>query len=179
MNIKHTIFLLMYYGFARFLPPSYKSKTSKKIRYLICKNIFLECGVNVNVERKAWFGKGDKIIIGDNSGIGINGFIRNNTVIGDNVMMGPNCYLLASAHGFSDIDVPMRLQGRGGPKPQVIIKDDVWIGRDVMIIGNKIIEKGTIIGARTNLTKNFPPYSIVGGNPSKLIRSRIEDKFKS
>lgn len=45
-----------------------------------------------------------------------------------------------------------------------------------MILGSKIIADGSIIGARTLLTKNFPPYSIIGGNPSKLIRSRLEPK---
>lgn len=177
MNFKKTIFLVMYYGFARFLPTSSKNKVAKKIRYIICKNIFLKCGANVNIEKGAWFGKGDKIIIGNNSGIGKNAFIHNNTIIGENVMMGPNCYFLESAHVFEDISVPMRLQGRVEARSKVIIKDDVWIGRDVMIIGDKTIEKGTIIGARTLLTKNFPPFSIVGGNPSKLLRNRIENKM--
>lgn len=64
-----------------------------------------------------------------------------------------------------------------GKKPvsercQVVIEDDIWIGQDVMILGSKIIKTGTIIGARCVLTKNFPDYSIVGGNPSRLIRNR-------
>lgn len=55
---------------------------------------------------------------------------------------------------------------------QVVIEDDVWIGRDVMIMSSKNIKKGSIVGARTVLTKNFPEYSIIGGNPSRLLRSR-------
>lgn len=176
MNLKKVFFLVLYYAFAKYLPPSSRSKMSKRVRYLICKNIFLKCGVNVNIERGAWFGKGDRIVIGDNSGIGKNAVIHNNTVIGENVMMGPNCYFLESAHAFENVNIPMRLQGRIGKRAEVVIKDDVWIGRDVMIIGDKIIEKGTIIGARTLLTKNFPAFSIVGGNPSKLIRSRLSIK---
>ena len=42
-----------------------------------------------------------------------------------------------------------------------------------MIIGSREIKDGSIIGARCVLTKSFPEYSIVGGNPSKLIRSRL------
>lgn len=42
-----------------------------------------------------------------------------------------------------------------------------------MIIGSKEIKQGSIIGARCVLVKNFPEYSIVGDNPSKLIRSRL------
>ncbi len=165
--------MIIYYSFARFLPSSVNSNTSKQIRYRLCKIIFKKCGKNVNIERKAWFGKGDKIIIGDNSGIGINARILNNTVIGKNVMMGPNCYMLESTHIFDNPKIPMREQGRVKTREQVVIEDDVWIGRDVMIIGSKKIQIGSIIGARTLLTKNFPAYSIIGGNPSRLIRSRL------
>lgn len=56
----------------------------------------------------------------------------------------------------------------------LIIEDDVWIERDVLILPGKIIKKGSIVGAGCVLTKNFPAYSIVGGNPSKLIKTRTE-----
>jgi maltose O-acetyltransferase len=80
--------------------------------------------------------------------------------------------MMANTHLFDRTDIPMRKQGRKPTQDQVIFGDDVWIGRDVMIIGSKNIKKGSIVGARCVLTKNFPEYSIVGGNPSKLIRSR-------
>lgn len=174
--MKRYICLVLYYGFARFLPASPKriaGKLSKKIRYLLCKNIFEFCGLNVNIERMAYFGKGNKIRIGDNSGIGVNCRIYNNTIIGNDVMMGPHCFMLKSAHLFNRSDIPIRLQGVKKDRDQIIIGNDVWIGREVMIIGSKEIKDGTIIGARCVYTKSFPEYSIVGGNPSQLIRSRI------
>ena len=142
------------------------------IRYVLCQNIFEYCGKNVNVERMAFFGRGNKIRIGDNSGIGVNSRIFDNTIIRNNVMMGPSCFMMAKTHLFDKLDIPMRNQGRSKIKDQVTIEDDVWIGKDVMIIGSKEIKKGSIIGARCLLTKSFPEYSIIGGNPSKLIRSR-------
>ncbi|MFV0176248.1 acyltransferase [Empedobacter falsenii] len=111
----------------------------------------------------------------DNSGIGINCRILNNTIIGKNVMMGPNCYFLESLHRFDRVDIPMCDQGSTHERSQVIIEDDVWFGREVMVIGSKKIAKGSIIGARTVLVKNFPEYSIIGGNPSKYIRSRLNE----
>ena len=146
---------------------------SKKIRYLICRNIFEYCGSNVNIERLAWFGTGRYLRIGDNSGIGINAHILNNTIIGNNVMMGPNCYMLESSHLFDRTDITMIEQGVKKERDKVIIGNDVWIGRDVMIIGSKEIKTGSIIGARCVLTKSFPEYSVIGGNPSILIRSRL------
>lgn len=173
--MKKIICLILYYGFARFLPASYKiygGKLSKKIRYVLCKNIFEFCGKNVNVERLAFFGNGRNIRIGDNSGLGINCRVPGNIVLGKEVMMGPNCYILANTHLFDRTDVPMRLQGRSGKKNKVTIGNDVWIGRDVMILGSREIKDGSIVGARCVLTKSFPEYSIIGGNPSRLIRSR-------
>ena len=137
----------------------------------------LENGGGTNIERMAWFGKGTGIELGDNSGIGVNCHIHPNTKIGRDVMMGPNCYMQDSSHKFERTDVSMREQGykTATERCQVIIEDDVWIGRDVMILSSKTIKKGSIIGARTVLTKNFPEYSIIGGNPSRLLRNRNRD----
>lgn len=176
VEIKKIIYLILYYGFAQYLPESGKYfRIGGKIRYALCKRIFKKCGKYVNIERKAWFGTGTDIEIGDYSGIGINAHIYNNTIIGKHVMMGPNCFMLEKTHKFDSIDTPMMFQGfrTEYERDQVIIGDDVWIGREVMIIGSREIKKGSIIGARCVLTKSFPEYSIIGGNPSKLIRSRI------
>ena len=154
------------------MPKSRVSPLSKNIRYLLCKRIFKKCGKSVNIERGAYFGSGKDVEIGDFSGVGIFCRIHNNTVIGRNVMMGPYCYFLESTHRFDKTSISMKEQGRYEERVKVIIEDDIWMGREVMIIGNKITKEGTILGARTVLTKNFPEYSIVGGNPSRLIRSR-------
>ena len=166
--------LICYYGFARYLPVSYFpifGRCSKWLRYQLCKHIFKKCGKNVNIERLAHFGNGSEIEIGDNSGLGINCFIPKNTIIGVNVMMGPNCYIFASNHAFSRTDVPMIKQGFA-EKKQTIIEDDVWIGRNVLMTPGRTISRGSIIGAGCVLTKDFPEYSVVGGNPSKIIRMR-------
>lgn len=125
----------------------------------------------MNVEKGAWFGSGYLIEIGDYSGIGINAHIPNNTIIGDYVMMGPNCYILDANHSFDDLSKPMMFQGRNEIK-QTIIGNDVWIGRDVLMMPGRTISDGSIIAGGCVLTKDFPEYSVVGGNPSKLIKSR-------
>lgn len=146
---------------------------SKKLRYLVCKNIFKKIGDNVNIERKAFFGSGLEIEIGSNSGLGINCNIPSNTIIGDNVMMGPNCYILARNHRFDRIDIPMCEQDFL-PNQQTVIGDDVWIGRDVLMTPGRTIKNGSIIAGGCVLCKDFPEYSIIGGNPSRLIKSRIQ-----
>ena len=174
MCLKKRICIFLYYHLAIFLPASYSfcGSIGKALRYFLCKRIFKECGLNVNVEKGARFGSGLNICIGDNSGIGINAYIPEDTHIGKNVMMGPNCYVINSNHKYERIDIPMCEQGSIRTEP-LCIEDDCWIGRDVLITGGRTIHKGSIIAARCVLTKDFPDYSIVGGNPSRLIKSRL------
>ena len=147
----------------------------KRLRYFACKRIFKKCGKNVNIERLAKFGSGLDIEIGDNSGLGINCFVPSNTIIGNDVMMGPNCYILPHNHCFDRTDIPMWKQGFQ-EKKQTVIGNDVWIGRDVLIMPGRKIADGSIIAGGCVLTKDFPEYSIVGGNPSRLIRNRKDTK---
>lgn len=171
IRITQLICLILFYGFARYLP---SGKLYRRIRYFICKHIFAECGKNVNVERMAFFASGSRLRIGDNSGLGVNCCVPGDLEVGANVMMGPNCHILGANHEFSRTDIPMIQQGFRPPK-KTVIEDDVWIGRDVLMTPGRFIRKGSIIAARTVLCKDFPEYSIVGGNPSKLIRKRNEN----
>lgn len=145
----------------------------RKLRYLCCKNIFLQCGKNVNIERGANFGSGFRLRIGNNSGIGINCTVPGNIVIGNNVMMGPNCYILSINHSYERVDIPMIEQGNT-IQLDTIIEDDVWIGRQVIFTPGRIVKKGSIIAAGCVLSKNFPAYSIIGGNPSRILKSRVQ-----
>lgn len=177
IKIGSVICLMLYYGIAQYLPASYAAfgRISKWIRYHLVKHIFKKCGHNVNVERRAWFGSGREIEIGDNSGIGQNCNIPSNTIIGNDVMMGPNCFIIKYNHSFDRTDIPMLKQGyqtRGNV--QTIIEDDVWIGMNVLMTPGRHISKGSIIGAGTLLCKDFPEYSVIGGNPSRLLKSRIK-----
>lgn len=140
------------------------------------KRIFKKCGKNVNVEHGVNFGWGINIEIGNNSGIGIDSVVPYNVCIGDNVMMGPKCYILGQNHRFDRTDIPIISQGYKNDTPITIIEDDVWIGRCVTFTPGRHVKKGTVIGACCLLCKDFPEYSVVGGNPSKLIRSRKQEE---
>lgn len=172
--IKKKVSWFLYYHLARHLPVSYLrgGGVASKIRLFLCRRIFEHCGKNVNIEKDASFGLGFHIRIGDNSGLGVNCFVPDGSIIGDNVMMGPNCYIHQRNHAFERTDIPMIQQGYKDKKP-VVIEDDVWIGRDVTIMVGRHIAQGTIVAANSVVTKDFPPYSIIGGNPAKLIKSRL------
>ena len=170
---KKYLFLIIYKLFAKYLPPSTSrvgGSISKKIRGFCCKRICKYAGTNINIERGAELERGFEVEIGDNSGIGIYCTVPDNIIIGRDVLMGPRVYILDRNHITDRIDIPMR--GRGSIKKRTIIEDDVWIGRQCLFTPGRTVKKGTILAAGTVLCKDFPEYSIVGGNPSMLIRSR-------
>lgn len=135
------------------------------------KRIFKKCGKVSTINRKVYFGTGEKIEIDDYSGIGRDSILPNDIVIGKYVMMAPEVYIISDNHRFDDIDSPMCFQGKRNSSP-ILIGDDCWIGARVLIMPGRCIKKGSIIAAGTVLTKDFDEYSIVGGNPAKLIRMR-------
>lgn len=61
-------------------------------------------------------------------------------------------------------------------KGDIIIGNDVWIGYEAVILAGVTIGDGAIIGTRAVVTKDVPPYTIVGGVPAKPIKKRFPDK---
>lgn len=175
-NAIYYVSLFTYYIFLKRFPHStipYVGHISEKIKYHICKHIFKKCSKKVNIGKGARFGNGKNIEIGYNSSIGMNAKVPDNIIIGENVLMAPNVTILSSNHEFKSTDIPIVKQGYRA-YPPTIIKDDVWIGCNCIIMPGLVINKGSIIAAGTVLTKTFPEYSIVGGNPGKLIKSRLD-----
>lgn len=62
-------------------------------------------------------------------------------------------------------------------KGDIIIGNDVWIGYDAIIMSGVTIGDGAIIGTRAVVTKDVPPYTIVGGVPAKPIKKRFPDEI--
>ena len=56
-----------------------------------------------------------------------------------------------------------------------VIGNDVWIGNNVLIRGGVRIGNGAVIGMGSVVTKDVPPYAVVGGNPAKIIKMRFDD----
>lgn len=175
MNLKRIACLSLYYGFAQFLPSSYSpviGRFCNRIRVACCKGIFKKCGKLTTVNRCAYFGTGENVELGDNSSIGAYCVVPKNTKIGKYVMMGPEVHIVQINHRFDDTEVPMVFQGTDDIMPMTVIEDDCWIGLRSILTPGHHIGCGSIIAAGAVVTKDVEPYSIVGGNPAKLIRKR-------
>ena len=110
---------------------------------------------------------GNNVNIAQNCLIGGQGGVK----IGNFVMIGPNTTIISSNHGYRKGDIPMLRQK---PKcEQIIISDDVWVGANVVILPGVTIGQGVIIGAGSIVTKDISSYSIVAGNPAKVIKKRF------
>lgn len=62
-------------------------------------------------------------------------------------------------------------------KGPLIVEDEAWIGSNAIILSGVTIGKGAIIAAGAVVTRDVPPYAIVGGNPARLIKYRFSDEI--
>ena len=115
---------------------------------------------------------GEGLFVGDNSNIGpysyvgCSGYIE----IGSNVMMGPSVRLLAENHNFERMDIPIKVQGV--TRKCIKIEDDCWLGANCTVLAGVTIGKGSVVAAGAVVTKDVPPFSIVGGVPAHVLKTR-------
>ncbi|MCC7317148.1 MAG: acyltransferase [Bacteroidales bacterium] len=113
-------------------------------------------------------GVGD-VIIGDRSRIGLGCVVIGPVKIGNDIMFAQNIVVSGLNHGYQDVNTPISLQPV--ETKQIIIEDNVWIGANAVITAGVIIGKQSIVAAGSVVTKSVPPFTIVGGNPAKILKS--------
>jgi len=78
---------------------------------------------------------------------------------------------------FTEWDLPWEvITNAWDNKGNIVIGNDVWIGYEAVVMQGVTIGNGAIIGTRAVVTKDVPPYTIVGGVPAKAIKKRFDDK---
>ena len=166
------IFLVIYYIFISKLPHTRYVYFFKHIRVFYIA-IFLKItkwDKRSYIEDNVYLGNGKNVRIGHPCEINENVFIQG-AEIGNYVMIAPGVSILNSTHNFDRTDIPMSCQG-SKKNINPIIEDDVWIGRNALIMPGVRIKKGSIIAAGSVVTKDVEEFSIMGGVPAKLIRKR-------
>ena len=142
------------------------------------------CGKNVHIRPTQSTIKGvENMSIGDNCLIqkGVMIFCtRAPLIIGNNVGIGPNSTLITGDHRIDIIGKFLMEVTDAEKLPEndlpIVIEDDVWTGANITILKGVTIGHGSVIAAGSVVTKSFPPYSIIGGVPAKLIKRRFTDE---
>ena len=108
------------------------------------------------------------VTIGQKSRVGIGNTVIGPVQIGDNVNMAQNVVLSGLNHGYEDIHIPPREQACS--IGQITIEDDCWIGANAVITAGVTVGKHSVVAGGSVVTKDVPPYSVVGGNPAKILK---------
>ncbi|HEY5213721.1 MAG TPA: acyltransferase [Acidobacteriaceae bacterium] len=115
-----------------------------------------------------------KIIIDDNCVIGRRNSIsaKNSIHIERDVILSSSVLIHDHAHAYEDINLPIRAQGVT-PGGKIRIEQGCWIGNGSSIMcngGELVIGRNSVIGADAVITKSVPPYSVVVGNPGRVVK---------
>lgn len=152
---------------------------SNKIYSLLVKKYFASCGKNVHFSPLNSDFSYKTISIGNDVYIGPYAifFAEKGLTIGNKVIFGPRVTIMAGNHNFKVIGSYIfdNHEKNEDDDLPVSICDDTWIGCNVVILKGVTIGRGAIIGAGSIVTKDVPPYAIVGGNPAKIIRYRWDE----
>ena len=112
-----------------------------------------------------------KITVGDGTWIGIrNSFAAiHGITIGKNVLFAGYVHVTDHSHGYEDITKPISKQPLISKGP-VVIEDNCWLGFNSEILSGVHIGRNSVVAAHAVVTKDIPPYSIVAGNPARIVK---------
>ena len=142
----------------------------------ICKEKFLYFGDDAEFRMGAFAVQCSNIKLGKNVVIRpMSVLIASNESIieiQDDVLLGSGVQIYVSNHKFDDVAVPIYYQGHS-PSKSVIIKEGSWIGANAIILPGVTIGENAVVGAGSIVTKDVEDFTVVAGNPAKLIKKLI------
>jgi acetyltransferase-like isoleucine patch superfamily enzyme len=108
------------------------------------------------------------VVIGDRTRIGIGCVLIGPVSIGSDVMLAQNIVCSGLNHGYTDVSMPIADQPVN--TAEIVVEDEVWIGANSVITAGVRIGKHSVVGGGSVVTRDVPPYCVVGGNPARILR---------
>lgn len=146
---------------------------------------------NIKFGKTSTFGRGtvfyapNRMMIGENVYIGKYCSLETDIEIGNDVLLGNNVGLIGKYdHDFSCVgksiknspwigDTDYQFKGKD---LKIVIENDVWIGYGVIVVSGVKIGHGAVVAAGSVVLKDVEPYTIVAGNPAKVVSRRFTDE---
>jgi abequosyltransferase len=97
---------------------------------------------------------------------------KNRVHLEEDVLLGPSVLITDHSHRFSDLELPIHAQGLtvGGT---VRVERNCWLGHGAAIVctsGDLVVGRNSVVGASSVVTRSVPPFSVVAGNPAKIVK---------
>ena len=109
------------------------------------------------------------VIIGDYTRVGLHNTIIGPVTIGSHVNLAQGITVTALNHNFDNPS--QRIDQQGITTKKVTIEDDCWIGANAVILPGVTIGRHCVVAAGAVVTKDVPPYSLVGGVPARIMKT--------
>ena len=108
------------------------------------------------------------VIIGKHSLVGMYNSVLGPVTIGDHVMLAPHVVLSGLNHNFEDVTRPISQQPTT-VRP-IVVEDGAWIGANSTVTAGVRIGRNAVVAGGSVVTRDVPPFSVVAGNPAKLMK---------
>jgi maltose O-acetyltransferase len=172
-RLKRYLCLLAYYGFAQHLPDmSFPGGVaSTRLRSYLCRGFLASAGKGIDIRPGAFLADGRYLHMADWSSIGPGCRIYG-ARLGYGVIIGPHCVFFKENRAADDLSKPVGAHGTT-PINVPVVEDFAWVGERVLVLQGRRIGKGAIVGAGAVVTRDVEPFTIVGGNPARVIGHRV------
>lgn len=128
-----------------------------------------EIGHDSTVEDFSFLNNGmGPVKIGNHVFVGASNVIIGPVTLHDHIMTAQNVVLSGLNHGFKEVNIAYRYQAC--TVSEIVINEGCWVGANVVITAGVTVGEYSIIAAGSIVTKDVPSYSMVAGNPAKLIK---------
>lgn len=154
------------------------SRLWRRLRVLCLRPLFASYGYNFRFDPDGTYSF-STISVGDDVSLGQRPVLlatRSHVRIGNHVMFGPEVTIRGGNHRIDVVGHYMKSVTDEEKRPEddlgVVIEDDVWVGTRAIILHGVTIGRGAVVAAGSVVTRSVPPYSIVAGNPARVLRFR-------